>query len=193
MKGTVIIRAATPADAEAIWDVKRASWLATYPNAELGLTVGGLWRRLDGEHGEKVAPGLARLRERITLAAGEYYLVAEQTGVVIGMTSPLIEATGRHRVGALYLDPDVTGRGIGHRLLEANLDWHGQGTDVYLNVAGYNARAIRFYERHGFIITGPVPDENAGDGPAIPELEMALLAHIAASGQEERKEEVREP
>lgn len=175
---SVTIRAAVPADAEAIWDVKRASWLATYPNAGLGLTVSGLRRRLDGENGEKVAPGHARLRERIAAAAGEQYLVAEQSGVVIGMTSPLIEAGGRHRVGALYLDPDVTGRGIGHRLLEANLDWHGRDADVYLNVASYNARAIGFYERHGFTVTGPVPDEHAGDGTAIPELEMMREASL---------------
>jgi hypothetical protein len=54
-----------------------------------------------------------------------------------------------------------------------NLAWHGEDQDVYLAVAAYNERAVWFYTRHGFVLTGqPGHDEPAIDGVVMPELEM---------------------
>ena len=67
----------------------------------------------------------------------------------------------------------MPGSDLGHRLLARNLAWHDEDQDVYLIVAAHNERAVRFYARHGFVLTGrPGQDDLAIDGVVMPELEM---------------------
>jgi len=179
--GRAGIRVATPTDAAAIRSVQARTWLATYPNAELGITRDGLRRYLEGENGEKIAERITRTRRRIEAHAAEpgrgADLVAVLSGAVVGFTAPFVESSGRRRVGALYVLPSAQGSGIGHRLLERNLAWHGDEQDVYLAVAAYNERAKGFYARHGFVFTGQHgDDELAIDGVVMPELEMVSRA-----------------
>jgi GNAT superfamily N-acetyltransferase len=178
------IRAATPADAIAIRSVQAQTWLATYPNAELGITREGLRRFLEGENGERIAERVERTRRRIeahaAAPAGGCDFVAERAGEIVGFTAPFVEPGGRRRVGALYVLPAAQGSGLGHRLLARNLAWHGEDQDVYLRVAAYNERAVRFYTRHAFALTGqPAPDELAIDGVVMPELEMVRRGRSA--------------
>jgi GNAT superfamily N-acetyltransferase len=177
MNGRADVRAATPTDAAAIRSVQATTWLATYPNAGLGITHEGLRRYLEGENGEKIAERTDRTRKRIEAHAAEPGVgadfVAVLSGSVVGFTAPFVESSGRRRVGALYVLPSAQGSGIGRRLLARNLAWHGEDQDVYLTVAAYNERAERFYARHGFVLTGRRPgDELAIDGVVMPELEM---------------------
>ena len=175
--GRADIRAATPGDAAAIRSVQARTWLATYPNTELGITRDGLRRYLEGENGEKIAERIARTRTRIEAHAAEpgrgADFVAVLSGSVVGFTAPFVESSGRRRVGALYVLPPAQGSGTGHRLLERNLAWHGDDQDVYLAVAAYNERAKGFYARCGFVFTGQQADgELTIDGVVMPELEM---------------------
>ena len=172
------IRPAVPEDAEGISRVNVETWLATYPNDELGITAELLRLHLEGAAGEKAAERVARFRRGIAASsaagASSGCFVALAGGEVVGYTFPHIVGGRRHRVGALYVLPAFHGRGIGHLLLARNLAWHGGGQDVYLHVAAYNEHAIRFYERHGFVLTGAEGrDAVAAIGDArIPELEM---------------------
>lgn len=171
------MRVAVPDDAPAIRSVQARTWLATYPNPELGITREGLRRHLEGEDGERIAERTARIRQRLAAHAGDPAggcdFVAVLDGEVVGFTAPFVSPGGRRRVGALYVLPSCHGLGAGHRLLARNLAWHGNGQDVYLVVAAYNDRAMRFYERRGFVVTGPaVGDALAIDGVVMPELEM---------------------
>jgi GNAT superfamily N-acetyltransferase len=172
------IRGATPDDAAAIQSVQAQTWLATYPNAELGITREGLRRHLEGEHGERIAERIDRTWQRLSAHAGDPaggcdFVAVLVGGAIVGFTAPFVEAGGRRRVGALYVLPSAQGSGIGHALLVRNLAWHGEDRDVYLTVAAYNERARRFYARHGFVVTGqPAGDELIIDGVAMPELEM---------------------
>jgi GNAT superfamily N-acetyltransferase len=175
--GRADIRVAVPADADAIRSVQAQTWLATYPDAELGITREGLRRFLDGENGERIAGRVERTRKRIEAHAAEPAegcdFVAVLGGEIVGFTAPFVESGGRRRVGALYVLPSVQGSGIGHRLLARNLAWHDEDQDVYLIVAAHNERAVRFYARHGFVLTGrPGQDDLAIDGVVMPELEM---------------------
>lgn len=172
------IRYATPDDAAAIRAVQAETWMATYPNEELGITREGLRRHLEGASGEKIADKIARIRKRIESETGDAAkvqdFVAVFNGEIVGYTTPFIEPSGRRRVGALYVLPSAHGLGIGHLLLEKNLAWHGEDQDVYLNVAAYNEHAKRFYERHDFMLTGEEGHDEVATigGVVMPELEM---------------------
>jgi GNAT superfamily N-acetyltransferase len=172
------IRPAVPEDAQGISRVNVETWLATYPNDELGITAELLRLHLEGAAGEKTAGRVARIRRSIAEPAAGGSLsanfVAVSGGAIVGYTFPFITAEGRHRVGALYVLPAFQGRGIGHLLLARNLAWHGDSHDVYLHVAAYNEHAVRFYEGHGFALTGGEGhDDVAAIGNVrIPEMEM---------------------
>jgi hypothetical protein len=102
----VAIRPAEPQDAEGICAVNVETWLATYPNDELGISVELLRGYLVGAAGEKTAERMARIRRIIAVASlagsptGSF--VAVCGGRVVGYTHPRVMDDGRHRVGALY-------------------------------------------------------------------------------------------
>jgi GNAT superfamily N-acetyltransferase len=180
--GPPYVRRAGPGDAAAIRVVQAQTWLATYPNEALGITREGLRQYLEGPAGEKIADREARIRDRIEAQVGGAGrgrdFVAVLGGDIVGFTAPFIETEGRRRVGALYVLPAAQGRGIGRLLMAENLAWHGPGQDIYLRIAAYNDRAKRFYEWHGFTLTGePAHSEAIAIGePVIPELQMVRRA-----------------
>jgi len=53
-----------------------------------------------------------------------------------------------------------TGKGVGHKLLEKCVDWSRQkgARIIYTETGSDNERAIEFYQKHGFKITGRIPD-----------------------------------
>ena len=72
---------------------------------------------------------------------GFYYFAQKDDAVEIG----------------LGLRPDLTGRGLGSEFFRLGLDFaraHFRPPKIILNVAAFNARAIRVYERAGFRETG---------------------------------------
>lgn len=83
---------------------------------------------------------------------------------------------GGNRIYAIYVLPDFQGAGRGKELLQKSLNWLGGEKDVYVNVASYNTKAIKFYKRFGFVKTGRVVHSEGVDslpsGKIIPEIEM---------------------
>lgn len=91
--------------------------------------------------------------------ARRYYLVAEESGQVVGyagLLAPPHERQVRHGGEADVLTMAVTagrwGQGIGSALLTALLDEaRARGcTEVFLEVRADNPRAQQLYRRHGF-------------------------------------------
>lgn len=100
--------------------------------------------------------------------------------MVVGFVAPGI-MDGQRRIGAIYVLPGMQGRGIGSKLLEKAINWHGRNEDIFLHVASYNSNAIDFYKRNGFTETDrDIIDETANQSgdKEIPEIEMVLPAKL---------------
>ena len=157
------VRLATIADAPNIARIQNDSWLVTYPNEAAGITredlvgyLGNIDARAFRWEGrlEKNDPNI-----RIS--------VLKHDDRVIGFSSVTKMANVGH-VDALYLDPEFSGKGMGAEILEEGLRWLGNDTPIELEVASYNNRAIRFYERFGFRKQGAVKPVDLRNGKEIP-------------------------
>lgn len=146
----VTVRDMVSEDAEQAQLVWYASWVDTYVRPDLGVT-----RKWGDErwHQRLTPDGIRAFAESLTSTSTEHrrrYLVAEKSGRIVGIEAPFDEQDRGQRVGAIYVAPDHLGTGVGAALMAAVLDAFDSGELVWLQVAAYNSRAIRFYERWGF-------------------------------------------
>ena len=86
--------------------------------------------------------------------------VAEVDGTVVG----LLVLAGEW-VDQLYVDPTVTGQGLGADLLEQAKAERPAGLDLWTFQA--NARARRFYARHGFVEVARTEGDNEEGAPDV--------------------------
>jgi len=163
MGGTITIRRARPADAEAVARIYVESWRDTYPGvlpARLLLSM-----TVEGQ--------TARWRNAIAIAARESVFVAEDNrNNVLGMTS-----MGRARdsdlgydaeIYTLYVHPFVTGCGVGRALLTGAFSALAQKGFVNCVIWAHAKNPARyFYEAMG----GKLIAERANTmmGVAVPE------------------------
>lgn len=80
-----------------------------------------------------------------------YFAALDETGSLVGFFS-LTSRGGTVELG-LALRPDLTSKGLGLAFVQAGLDYARQAyapKTFYLNVALFNERARRVYERAGF-------------------------------------------
>jgi GNAT superfamily N-acetyltransferase len=120
------VRHAEPGDGRGIGDVLVDSWRATFdfpaahPDEDVRVWV--------VEH---------------LVPTTESWVAVHPDGTVVGVLS-----LSETMVDQLYLSPSWIGRGLGTRLLDLAKTRRPDGLDLYCFQA--NARARRFYERHGF-------------------------------------------
>lgn len=88
-------------------------------------------------------------------------LVAEEDGALIGFAQlrGSLEAYGDVELARLYVDRGHHGRGLAQTLMSAAIDAARDlgGDTLWLGVWERNARAIRFYEKCGFVDVGSHP------------------------------------
>lgn len=122
----IAIRPALADDAAAVAEIYLTSFKATYdfPLAHTEAQVHTWIRHL--------------------IAAQEVWVAVDSDDAIVGMMKVV---TGE--LGQLYVRPDRLGEGIGGALLEVARKRSPDGLALYAFQA--NARARRFYERHGFL------------------------------------------
>ncbi|MEV4255377.1 GNAT family N-acetyltransferase [Spirillospora sp. NPDC049652] len=147
----MIVRHATPEDAEPIARVHVAAWQLAFrgvlPEAELDALH---WTQRVGGWRERIAPG-----------SGVTVLVAEVDGEVAGFAAsgPPHDADLRPEraweLYMMYLGPASWRRGIGTALLRRTIEAVPPHVpEMVLWVLDENARARAFYERHGLTADG---------------------------------------
>jgi ribosomal protein S18 acetylase RimI-like enzyme len=172
------LRAARPADAEAVAALHVASWRAGYA----GIVPAEVLDRLDP------AERAVRMRQRYAEPPPQtHHLVAVDvaTGAVAGLANAGPYRRGQRwddpdptagEVYAIYADPRYWGRGVGRLLMDgtvAALRADGR-RPVRLWVLTANDRARRFYERYGFTADGTVSVFALDGGGELPELRFTL-------------------
>ena len=129
----IIVRPLVAADMPEALNVWVAAWQAAYPSIDFEARRG--W-------------------------AAQHIADLEQDGAL-----PSVAVRGGAIVGLLVVDPNTgyldqivvatacQGQGVGDLLLAEARRWCPDGLELHVNCD--NARAIRFYQKHGFVITGP--------------------------------------
>lgn len=166
---TVSCRPATPADDEAVAEVRIRSWQAAYrglvPQPYLdALSAAGEAERRRVRYGPADRPldHVAEIGRQVVgwVALGPY---RDDDGDAPG--------PGCGEIGAIYALPEWWGRGVGRALLAYALgDLRRQGlSPVLLWVLTGNDQARRFYERAGFHLDGAAHDFELA-GVVLPEV-----------------------
>jgi putative acetyltransferase len=140
------LRPARPEDMATVADIWHRAWHVAHPgHVPDGLTAG---RTLEAFH--------ARTPARVADTT-----VAEAEGRVVGFT--MVDGD---ELEQLFVDPDLHGSGVAAPLLAAGeTRIAASGYDVaWLAVVVGNARARRFYEKHGWYDAGDLPYQVTADG-----------------------------
>lgn len=161
------IAIATPEDAEGIQEVRHQTWLKTYPNEKLGITIEDIEDRFKDRNSEE---NLARWKN----PKNEVIFVAREMGKVIGFCV-VEEQEDKNQLQAIYILPEYQGKGTGKMLWSKAQETLNPKKNTIVQVADYNESTIAFYEKLGFTDTGKRwRDEKykLKSGSVIPEMEM---------------------
>jgi len=130
MSASITLRAYGAGDEDAAIDLWFRTWSQAYPSIDFAQRLEG-WR--------------ARWRDELVPAA--QIVVAEQNGEMTGFVT--IDATGY--LDQLVVAPEAWGSDLGNVLIDKAKAMSPRGITLLVNTD--NARAIRFYERNGFVHT----------------------------------------
>jgi putative acetyltransferase len=134
------LRPYAPADEDAAVELWRRTWQLTYPQIDFSARL-DWWRQ----------------RWRNELVATAAITVAEADGKLAGFVTV---DTRTHDLDQMVVAPEAWGSGIATALVAEAKRLSPQGLDLHVNTD--NARAIRFYEKHGFAISGEAINWRSG-------------------------------
>ena len=143
MNANITLRPYAPADEDAAIELWRRSWQQHYPQIDFNARA-PWWRE----------------RWRNELVPAARVMLAERDGVLLGFVTVDPKT--------MYLDqivvaPEHWGGGIARALLDEAKRISPRGLELLVNKD--NARAIRFYEKHGFAYAGE--DKNPVSGKPV--------------------------
>jgi putative acetyltransferase len=136
----LVLRLYTPADEDAAIALWQRAWQQAYPQIDFGARLDWWRERWRGE------------------------LVPACT-ITVAMTGEALAGFVTVEPGTSYLDqlvvaPEAWGSGAAAALVDAAKRVSPSGLDLHVNRD--NARAIRFYEKHGFAVSGEETNPRSG-------------------------------
>jgi ribosomal protein S18 acetylase RimI-like enzyme len=174
MPDSIRIAIAEPKDVRDMQEVFYRTWLATYPNREHGVTTDDIeFHFKDAFTDETLA---ARAEKIAHPAKGSTLLLAKEGERVVGLCRTVV-SDAENRLQAMYILPEYQGQGIGRMLWGEALKIFTPDRNILVEVAEYNAKAISFYGKLGFVDTGRRwADEKfrMKSGSIIPDMEMII-------------------
>lgn len=137
------VRIASPADIAAVQDVARATWHATYDELLSPVSIDAFLDRAYSDYA---------LRQ--TLNDGGLWVLERSGGIGGYVRLGVRDAVGQ--LNAIYVHPELQGRGYGYRLWRCAVAWFSaRGVrEVHLTVADANDQARTFYRKLGFVEGG---------------------------------------
>jgi len=170
----ITIRKSVPKDVYGIREVQKVTWLHTYPNNKMGITLEDIESNFKDDDTPEGKRKIEERKKRYEDKSKQTW-VAEESGKIIGFCVAGNEK-GKDRILAIYVLPKYQGRGIGSKLITKAFKWLGNRKAIYINVVEYNLNAINFYKKYGFVETGKsgVLDSAAmlPSGKTLPEIEL---------------------
>jgi [ribosomal protein S18]-alanine N-acetyltransferase len=152
----IVVRKARPGEGKALGAIGFAAWAAS----EFAVNDNG---RVDRR-------ALLADFEKLGEEHPETILVAETGGQLAGWGA---RENRDHRISDLWIAPEFQGRGIGSALLSAlEAEVAALGMDAELETLANNKKAIRFYERHGFVVKWRAEKFSSSLGYAIDKVGM---------------------
>jgi putative acetyltransferase len=125
-------------------DVTQVVALVQETLAEFGLTFG---------EGAATDTPLLALPASYEGAGGAFWVAVGEGGEIVGTCGAMPVAPGVFELRKMYLRPAARGTGLASRLLEECVAWAraNGGKRLVLDTTEAMTRAIRFYERNGFV------------------------------------------
>ena len=167
---SVLLREAVTSDAQGIARVRVIAWQSTY----FGLIPDSLLQNLNIE---KSSANWTKRLESPDQSAKT--IVAEIDGTIVGYIGVGVSRDpGASEVGevyTIYVDPGHQSRGVGSALIRAGIHFLKSMSfnEATLWVFERNARAIKYYETHGWKSTGKSKMDQLGDFDLI-EIQYAI-------------------
>ena len=143
MTAAPTLRPYTATDEDAAIELWRRTWARHYPQIDFNARV-AWWRE----------------RWRKELVPVATIMLAEQDGALVGFVT--VDQKTRY-LDQFVVAPEAWGTGVALALVDEAKRLSPQGLDLLVNKD--NARAIRFYEKHGFAYAGE--DKNPVSGIAV--------------------------
>ena len=141
------------ADDWALWREVRLRSLSDAPDA--------FGSRLDDWQG----PNDREDRWRTRFDNVAFNAIAVVDGCVVGTAGGMHRGAATVELVSMWVAPEIRGRGVGDALVGAVVDWAASQSlgCVVLAVRRGNRRAVALYERAGFVLVGPNPDDGTED------------------------------
>jgi ribosomal protein S18 acetylase RimI-like enzyme len=161
------VREMSAEDAEQVQALYADSWRRTYEHiydsAELD-------RQIEKRFTPELQSDEAENGDIITL-------VATKDGVIVGASLAKMDDRNQAWLDRLHILPEHFGSGLAEDLLRATLTKHSGLQSIALKVLKGNERAIAFYGKHGFSITGEVEDD-----PSVGEVDAVIMTRTLPRG-----------
>jgi ribosomal protein S18 acetylase RimI-like enzyme len=141
----IIVRPIEVDDAGDIVNIQKSTWLDTYPNIEHKITKKDILKMFSNinERVTKISNIINNYGDR---SAG---WIAIYDGKPAGFVA-VEKSENKNDLKAIYVLPKFQNIGVGKDLMNKVFDFFPISETIWIEVANYNHKAIKFYQKHGF-------------------------------------------